>query len=261
MKVGIYGGSGFAGMELVRLLSTHPKIGDLSVSSRGYAGQRIDEVYPQLAVDQRFVEPGEIWASGLDVAFVAYPHNESAGVVKALLDAGTTLVVDLSADFRLPDVSLYEEWYGGASGAGAYRRGVLRVAGGLRAGGRPDNRKPRLLSDGGYSGARADREADGWLGTFHYGERTLGSEWGRGQAERTKTGFVTANENANAYGAPLHRHTPEIETMLRRVGEAPAVTFVPHLIPTTRGELETIVVDADELPSAGGSPRMVRGGL
>ncbi len=73
---------------------------------------------------------------------------------------------------------------------------------------------------------------------------------GAGAKPSVKTGFVTANENANAYGAPFHRHTPEIETVLRRVGETPEVTFVPHLIPVTRGELETIVVDLEELPSA-----------
>jgi N-acetyl-gamma-glutamyl-phosphate reductase len=61
---------------------------------------------------------------------------------------------------------------------------------------------------------------------------------------------VSANESAHAYGAPLHRHTPEIEAMLRRVGESPAVTFVPHLIPISRGELETIVVDLEEVPEA-----------
>lgn len=248
MKVGIYGGSGFAGMELVRLLSAHPKVGDLSVSSRRYAGQRIGEVYPQLAVDQEFVEPGEIEASGLDVAFVAYPHNESAVAVKELLDAGTALVVDLSADFRLPDVSLYEEWYG-------------------------DHPAPELMDEAHYGLPEVFGQADGRIianpGCYptaallalapvvkRMGDsvrsitvNALSGVSGAGAKPSTKTGFVSANENANAYGAPLHRHTPEIETMLRRVGEAPAVTFVPHLIPTTRGELETIVIDAEEIPS------------
>ena len=73
---------------------------------------------------------------------------------------------------------------------------------------------------------------------------------GAGARPSVKTHFVSANENANAYGAPLHRHTPEIEAMLRRVGESPAVTFVPHLIPISRGELETIVVDLEDIPEA-----------
>jgi N-acetyl-gamma-glutamyl-phosphate reductase len=73
---------------------------------------------------------------------------------------------------------------------------------------------------------------------------------GAGAKPSVKTHFVSANESANAYGAPLHRHTPEIETLLRRVGEVPGVTFVPHLIPITRGELETIVVDLVDVPEA-----------
>jgi N-acetyl-gamma-glutamyl-phosphate reductase len=73
---------------------------------------------------------------------------------------------------------------------------------------------------------------------------------GAGAKPSVKTHFVSVNESANAYGAPLHRHTPEIETVLRRVGETPNVTFVPHLIPISRGELETIVVDLDDVPDA-----------
>jgi N-acetyl-gamma-glutamyl-phosphate reductase len=73
---------------------------------------------------------------------------------------------------------------------------------------------------------------------------------GAGAKPSVKTHFVSVNESANAYGAPLHRHTPEIETALRRVGHVPEVTFVPHLIPITRGELETIVVDLEDVPGA-----------
>ena len=73
---------------------------------------------------------------------------------------------------------------------------------------------------------------------------------GAGARPSVKTHFVSVNESANAYGAPLHRHTPEIEMVLRRVGESPAVTFVPHLIPSSRGELATIVIDLDDVPEA-----------
>src|SRR3712207_5620976 len=113
LKVGVYGGSGYAGAELVRLLGGHPKVGGLEVASRGYAGRPIGEVFPQILAHGAFVGPEEIEAGGLDVAFVAYGHGESAETVAALLEAGVGLVVDLSADFRLPDVGTYEEWYGG----------------------------------------------------------------------------------------------------------------------------------------------------
>ena len=112
MKVGIYGGSGYAGAELVRLLAGHPEVGALEVSSRGYAGRGISEVFPQLAAKGDYVEPEEIDSSSLDAAFVAYGHGESAAAVERLLGAGARLVVDLSADFRLSDIEVYEEWYG-----------------------------------------------------------------------------------------------------------------------------------------------------
>ncbi len=112
LKVAVYGGSGYTGGELLRLLSGHPEVGGIKVSSRQHVGRVVGDVYPQLAVRERFVEAEEIDASSLDVAFVAYPHMESAGVVRDLLAAGAELVVDLSADFRLPDVKVYSEWYG-----------------------------------------------------------------------------------------------------------------------------------------------------
>src|SRR5919107_2265424 len=112
LRVGVFGGSGYAGLELVRLLDGHPEVGALSVASRGYVGHGIGEVYPQLAVEGAYGAPEEIEASDLDVAFVAYGHGESAGAVEELLRSGTRLVVDLSADFRLPHEELYAEWYG-----------------------------------------------------------------------------------------------------------------------------------------------------
>src|SRR5215213_11987296 len=112
LSVGVYGGSGYAGVELVRLLSGHPEVGALGVTSRRYAGLEIGGVFPQLAVEGAYMAPEEIDASDLDVAFVAYGHGESAETVRELLRSGTRLVIDLSADFRLPHEELYEEWYG-----------------------------------------------------------------------------------------------------------------------------------------------------
>ena len=112
LNVGVYGGSGYVGVELVRLLAGHPEVGAFRVASRGYAGLGIGSVYPQLGVEGSYVAPEEIEASDLDVAFVAYGHRESAETVSELIEAGARLVVDLSADFRLGDAGLYGEWYG-----------------------------------------------------------------------------------------------------------------------------------------------------
>src|SRR4028119_783114 len=138
LRVGVYGGSGYAGAELVRLLGGHPKVGGLEVASRGYAGRRIGEVFPHIPAGGSFVGPDEIDASGLDVAFVAYGHGESAETVAGLLEAGVGLVVDLSADFRLREVGTYEEWYGVHPAPGLLveaHYGLREVAGGAE--GRP----------------------------------------------------------------------------------------------------------------------------
>jgi len=248
LNVGVFGGGGYAGVELVRLLAGHPEVGALRVASRGFAGREIREVYPQLAVDGTYLSPGEMEGGLIDVAFVAYGHGESAETVRGVLEAGSRLVIDLSADFRLSDVELYEEWYG-------------------------EHPAPELLSEAHYGLPEVFGAAEGRLvanpgcyptaavlalapvvrrveGIRSVTVNALSGVSGAGAKPGVKTHFVSVNESANAYGAPRHRHTPEIETQLRRVGEMPEVTFVPHLVPITRGELETIVVDLEDVPDA-----------
>jgi N-acetyl-gamma-glutamyl-phosphate reductase len=254
LKVAVYGGSGYTGGELLRLLSGHPDVGAMEVSSRQHAGEVVGEVYPHLAVGERFVEAGEIDPSSLDVAFVAYPHMESAATVARLLENGTGLVVDLSADFRLTEVALYNEWYG-------------------------EHPVPHLLEEAHYGLPEVFGTAEGNLvanpGCYPTAAvlalapvvrrlkvssitvNALSGVTGAGTKPTSKTHFVSVNENVVPYGltdgAPRHRHTPEIETVLRRVGVVPEVTFVPHLLPISRGELETIVVDledSEDLPDA-----------
>ena len=246
LRVGVYGGSGYAGVELVRLLAGHPEIGALSVASRGYKGLGIGEVHPQLAVDGTYVSPEEI--EDLDVAFVAYGHGESAETVRELLRSGTHLVIDLSADFRLPHEELYGEWYGEhpAPELLAEAHYGLPEVFGAPAG--------RLVANPGcyptaaiLALAPVVRRMEGIRSVTI---NALSGVSGAGAKPSVKTHFVSVNESAGAYGAPRHRHTPEIETILRRVGEVPDVTFVPHLIPITRGELETIVVDLEGVPEA-----------
>jgi N-acetyl-gamma-glutamyl-phosphate reductase len=248
LNVGVYGGSGYAGVELVRLLSGHPEVGAFRVASRGYAGMGISSVYPELSVEGSYVAPEEIEASDLDVAFVAYGHRESAETVSDLIGAGTRLVVDLSADFRLGDAGLYGEWYGEHPAPellGEAHYGLPEVFGAAEG---------RLIANPGcyptaaiLALAPVVKRVEGIRSVTI---NALSGVSGAGAKPSVKTHFVSVNESANAYGAPLHRHTPEIETQLGRVGEMPSVTFVPHLIPITRGELETIVVDLEDVPGA-----------
>jgi len=246
LKVGVYGGGGYAGVELVRLLAGHPEVGGLSVASRGYAGLGISDVHPQLAVEGTYVSPEEI--EGLDVAFVAYGHGESAETVRDLLRSGTRLVIDLSADFRLAHEGLYAEWYGKhpvPELLAEAHYGLPEIFGAALG---------RLVANPGcyptaaiLALAPVVRRMDGIRSVTI---NALSGVSGAGARPSVKTHFVSVNESAGAYGAPRHRHTPEIETILRRVGEVPEVTFVPHLIPITRGELETIVVDVEWVPEA-----------
>jgi N-acetyl-gamma-glutamyl-phosphate reductase len=158
-------------------------------------------------------------------------------------------VVDLSADFRLPEVGMYEEWYGGHPAPGLLAEahyGLPEVFGAAEG---------RLVANPGCYPTAAVLALAPVVRRMGGGIRSivvnaLSGVSGAGARPSVKTHFVSANESAHAYGAPLHRHTPEIEAMLRRVGESPAVTFVPHLIPISRGELETIVVDLEEVPEA-----------
>jgi len=174
-----------------------------------------------------------------------------------LLGAGARLVVDLSADFRLPDVEVYEEWYGEHPAPGLLEEahyGLPEVFG------VPEG---RLVANPGCYPTAAILALAPVVRRLGAGVRSvtvnaLSGVSGAGAKPSVKTHFVTVNESVSPYGivsgAPRHRHTPEIEMMLRRVGETPDVTFVPHLLPISRGELETIVVEFEEpgrLPAAG----------
>src|SRR5829696_4213686 len=254
LRVAVYGGSGYTGGELLRLLSGHPEVGGVEVSSRQHAGKVVGDVYPQLAVRERFVEAGEIDASTLDVAFVAYPHGESAGTVAELLAAGTGLVVDLSADFRLKEVALYNEWYGEHPVPELLKEahyGLPEIFGA------PEGRL--VANPGCYPTAAvlALGPVVKRLKVSSVAINALSGVSGAGVKPKANTHFVSVNENVSPYGlvdgAPRHRHTPEIEALLGHVGTVPEVTFVPHLLPISRGELETIYVHlekGEDLPEA-----------
>ena len=235
LKVGIYGGSGYAGAELVRLLAGHPEVGAMGVSSRGYAGRGISEVYPQLAVEGEYVEPEEIDASSLDAAFVAYGHGESAAAVEGLLEAGARLVVDLSADFRLPDVQVYEEWYAEHPAPGLLEEahyGLPEVFG------VPEGRL--VANPGCYPTAAilALAPVVRRLGVRSVTVNALSGVSGAGAKPSVKTHFVTVNESVSPYGIVRHA-APQAHARDRddaaQGGETPEVTFVPHLLPISRG--------------------------
>ena len=113
IKAGIVGGTGYTGVELLRLLAVHPEVEVATITSRGEAGQRVDDMFPSLrgVFDLSFSEPDPKVLRECDVLFFATPHGVAQAMVSEL-DLGSTRVLDLSADFRLQDVAVWEHWYG-----------------------------------------------------------------------------------------------------------------------------------------------------
>ncbi|MDQ7783611.1 MAG: N-acetyl-gamma-glutamyl-phosphate reductase [Desulfomonilaceae bacterium] len=242
----IFGVTGYTGMELIRLLSTHPRAVIVGGSSRNWAGQRVDEVFPFIpaaksfpltTIEELLLDPQA------DLAFLALPHGESAGCIRPLLDAGLK-VVDLSADCRLEDEHVYAKWYGPhkdpdllsravyglpeiyreaiatadlVANPGCYPTTVILGLAPLMNDERVDCTRPIVDSKSGISGA--------------------------GRGAKLNTSFCEAGEGFKPYGVTRHRHIPEMEQELGKLaGQTVKVRFTPHLIPVSRGMVSTIYV-------------------
>ncbi len=237
-RVGIINVTGYTGAELARLLHQHPEVELTSVSGRSAAGQKLGTVFPHLASIDLTIEAelGEV-----DLAFSAMPHKESAKQVVPLLDGGTK-VVDISADFRLKEAGDYPSWYGFTHPAPELLKQAVY--------GLPELYRPQLVSaqlvanPGCYPTSAILALAPAVKAGLIEPEIIIDSKSGLSGAGRTTTPgthYSEANEDVTAYGLEGHRHLPEIvqELKLLRPKQSPSVTFVPHLIPMTRGILTT----------------------
>ena len=247
-KVGIIGAAGFAGAELVRLVLQHPEFELAVITSNADAGTSLADVYPAFAgaSDLVFTTHDDPAVKSCDLAFLAVPHTAAMAQVPALLDAGVT-VVDLSADYRLADKDVYEQWYGAKHtspellatrsfglpelfGEDIDRAHELHVVG-----------KPALVACAGCyptatSIASAPAIRAGWTQGLVIVDAKSGVT-GAGKGCNAKTHFCNADEDVQAYNVGKHRHTPEIEQILGKPGE---VVFTPHLVPQRRGILSTV---------------------
>jgi N-acetyl-gamma-glutamyl-phosphate reductase len=237
-KVGIINVTGYTGVELARLLYQHPQVELTSVTGRSAAGQKLGTVFPHLASADLTIEAelGEV-----DLAFSAMPHQESAKEVIPLLDRGTK-VVDISADFRLKDAAEYTLWYSFTHPAPQL---LEQAVYGLTELHRSRVASANLVANPGCypTGAILALVPLAKAGLIEP-DITIDSKSGVSGAGRTlslKTHYSEANEDVTAYALEGHRHLPEITQELGRLrpGQAPSVTFVPHLIPMTRGILTT----------------------
>ncbi len=248
IKVGIVGGSGYTGVELLRLLSRHPEVELTAITSRGDAGTRVDEMFPSLRgiVDLSFTAPDQSDLKSCDVVFFATPHGVAMSHAKELLDAGVR-IIDLAADFRLKDTAEFEKWY------------------------KMPHSCPDILAEAVYGLVEINREAIkgarviGLPGCYPtsvqlgfapllkretpmVNEAALIADCksgvsGAGRRAAVGSLFAESSDNFHAYGVKGHRHLPEIVQGLKAItGNTRDIglTFVPHLTPMIRGIHSTL---------------------
>jgi len=237
-RVGIINVTGYAGVELARLLYQHPGVELTSVTGRSAAGQRLGKVFPHLASIDLIIE-AEL--GDVDLAFSAMPHQESAKEVIPLLNRGIK-VVDISADFRLKEATEYLSWYGFTHPAPQLLKQAVY---GLTELYRSQVASARLVANPGCypTGAilaLAPVVKAGLIEPDIIIDSKSGVS-GAGRSLSLQTHYSEVNEDASAYALDGHRHLPEIIQELKRLRpeQLPSVTFVPHLIPMTRGILTT----------------------
>ena len=234
-RVSVLGAAGFTGALTARLLYRHPSFELQSVTARSDVGARLDELYPHHRVPLTLEELDLDRHAEVDAAVVAYPHGASAPLVAALRERSVK-VVDLSADFRLKDPTVYELWYREHPVPELLDDAVY----GLPERYRERIRTAELVANPGCfpTGALlalAPLAAHELIEDVVIDAKSGVSGAGRAPTERTH--FVTVDENVSAYGVPRHRHTPEIEQELALMGADVRVTFTPHLLPLDQGEL------------------------
>jgi len=245
LKVGIIGASGYTGVELARILSTHPEVELTVATSRKYAGKSLSEVFPSLRKRVDLVcenlGPNEL-IKRADFFFTAVPHKTAMDIVPSLLSAGK-MVVDLSADFRIRDVNIYKQWYQPHSSAELIDEAVY----GLPELYRNQVRKARLVANPGCYPTSVILGMAPLLREKLIDPATLiidskSGTSGAGRSASVGTLFCEVADGFRAYKVGgSHRHIPEIEQELSLLaGEELTVSFTPHLLPISRGILSTI---------------------
>jgi len=239
IKVGIVGGTGYTGVELLRLLAVHPQVALQVITSRADAGIPVSQMFPSLRgfVDLPFIHPDEAHLEQCDLVFFATPNGIAMQQVRALLDAGVK-VIDLAADFRLQDVAAWEKWYGMTHACPDL---VAQAVYGLPEVNRAQIRSARLVANPGCYPTAVQL---GFIPLLEAGVIEPGGliadaksgVSGAGRKAEIATLFSEAADNFKAYGVAGHRHLPEIKQGLARVtGNPVGLTFVPHLTPMIRG--------------------------
>ena len=254
IKTAVVGATGYAGAELVRLLTGHPEVSLTLISSRQYAGKRFAEVYPAMAgiVDLKCIPLDlDTVSHAADFVFTALPHKVAMGVVPGLLEKGVK-VIDLSADFRFKDPAVYEKWYQPHE-APAF---LAMATYGLPEINFEKIQKSSLIGNPGcYPTSAILPLAPFMKGDFIDLDSIIvdskSGASGAGRSLSLTTHFCEVHEGLRAYKVAAHRHTPEMEEILSQLaGRNVTITFTPHLVPMSRGMLTTIYTDVrDDISS------------
>jgi N-acetyl-gamma-glutamyl-phosphate reductase len=247
IQTAIVGASGYSGMELLRLLLGHPGVELVAVTSRQEAGRALGEVFPRFrkvpGADLAFIEPDPdaIKATGAQAAFLALPHGVAAEIARALLERGLK-VLDLSADFRLRDPAVYEDFYGHAHPAPDLLEGAVYGLPEARA---EEIRAAKLIASPGCYPTSIllpllPLLRDNLIDPSSIVANSMSGVSGAGRKPDLTLLFCECNESARAYGVPKHRHLSEIEQELAiAAGHPVTISFIPHLIPVNAGIVTT----------------------
>lgn len=239
IKAGIVGGTGYTGVELLRLLAQHPGVEVTAITSRGDAGKKVSDMFPSLRghVDLPFSDPAQANLRACDVVFFATPNGIAMQQAKELLDAGVR-VIDLAADFRIKDIPTWEKWYGMTHASPEL---VAEAVYGLPEVNREEIRGARLVANPGcyptavQLGFMPLLEA-GVVDAAHLIADSKSGVSGAGRKAETHILLAEAADSFKAYGVAGHRHLPEISQGLTAMqGGVVGLTFVPHLTPMIRG--------------------------
>jgi N-acetyl-gamma-glutamyl-phosphate reductase len=249
VKAGVVGGAGYTGVELLRLLVRHPEVELAAVTSRSEAGRAIGDCFPNLRrqISGTFVEPDLKQLASCEVVFFATPNGTAMNLAPALLDSGCR-VIDLAADFRLRDPTVWEQWYGADHTCPELLEEAVY---GLPEINRAEIAEARLVANPGCYPTAAilgllPALRGGWVSPdgLIIDAKSGVSGAGRGAAQHLL--FAEAADNFRAYGVAGHRHQPEIAQTLEMVsGRDVSLTFIPHLTPMIRGIHATVYARID----------------
>jgi len=239
IRIGIVGGTGYTGVELLRLLAQHPHCELAAITSRKEAGIGVAEMFPNLRgrVGLKFSDPAQAGLDKCDLVFFATPNGVAMEQARALVGAGAR-IIDIAADFRIRDIAVWEQWYGVKHLCPEL---VAEAVYGLPEVNRERIRKARIVANPGCYPTATQLgflplvEA-GVVDVDHLIADAKSGVSGAGRRPEVHTLLAEASDNFKAYGVPGHRHHPEIvQGLAQAAGRAVNLVFTPHLVPMIRG--------------------------